>query len=44
MSATGPRDVRRVRHDVRDGIVVMVFSAAGSCALAALLLLATRLG
>lgn len=30
---------RRVRHDVRDGIAVMVFSAAASTGLAALLLL-----
>lgn len=35
---------RRVRHDVRDGFAVMLFSAAASVSLAALLLLLTRLG
>jgi hypothetical protein len=30
---------RRVRHDVRDGLAVMLFSAAASAAFAGLLLL-----
>jgi hypothetical protein len=33
---------RRVRHDVRDGLVVMAFSAVASVALAVLLLLASE--
>ncbi|WP_310962970.1 hypothetical protein [Nocardioides terrisoli] len=33
---------RRVRHGVRDGVAVMLFSAATSVALAALLLLVTQ--
>lgn len=36
--------VRRVRHEVRDSLAVMVFSAAASCGVALLLLLAVRLG
>jgi hypothetical protein len=36
--------VRRVRHDVRDGLAVMAFSAATSIGLALLLLLLTGLG
>jgi len=40
-----PRTVRRVRHDVRDGVAVMLFSAAASTALAgAMLLLVTLAG
>ena len=39
MSSTAPR---RVRHDVRDGLAVMAFSASASAALALVLLLATR--
>jgi hypothetical protein len=40
-----PRPVRRVRHEVRDGVAVMVFSAAASTALAgAMLLLVTLAG
>ncbi|MGH3414181.1 MAG: hypothetical protein ACRDPH_13990 [Marmoricola sp.] len=35
--------VRRVRHGVRDGFVVMVFSAAASSATALLLLLVSQL-
>jgi hypothetical protein len=42
---TGPvTPVRRVRHDVRDGLAVMAFSAASSVALAGLLLMLTGLG
>jgi hypothetical protein len=33
----------RVRHDVRDGLAVMAFSATASVVLAALLLVLTRL-
>jgi hypothetical protein len=37
--------VRRVRHEVRDGVAVIVFSAAASTALAgAMLLLVTLAG
>ena len=40
---TGPgRPVRRVRHEVRDGVAVVAFSAAASTALAMLLLLLAR--
>lgn len=35
---------RRVRHDVRDGLAVMAFSAATSAGLAGLLMLLTGLG
>ncbi|MEO5654284.1 MAG: hypothetical protein ABIN79_08760 [Marmoricola sp.] len=35
---------RRVRHDVRDGLAVMCFSALASCGVAVLLLVLTRLG
>lgn len=35
---------RRVRHDVRDGLAVMAFSAATSAGLAGLLLLLAGLG
>jgi hypothetical protein len=35
---------RRVRHELRDGLAVMAFSAVSSCLLAALLLLLPRLG
>lgn len=38
------RDGRRVRHEVRDGVAVMVFSAATSAAIAGALLLLVRLG
>ena len=37
-----PRPVRRVRHDVRDGVAVMAFSAAASTALAMMLLVLVR--
>ena len=48
-AATGPpvtqRPVRRVRHQVRDGAVVMAFSAVASTALAgAMLLVVTLVG
>jgi hypothetical protein len=36
--------VRRVRHDVRDGLALMVFSAATSAGLAVTLTLLTGLG
>lgn len=36
--------VRRVRHQVRDGLAVMAFSAASSSALALALMLLVRLG
>ena len=36
--------VWRVRHEVRDSLAVMIFSALASCAVALLLLLAVRLG
>ncbi len=36
------RPVRRVRHEVRDGVAVIAFSAAASTALAMLLLLLAR--
>jgi hypothetical protein len=36
--------VRRVRHQVRDKIAVMAFSAATSVGLAGLLLLLARIG
>jgi hypothetical protein len=40
-----PRAVRRVRHEVRDGVAVIVFTAAASTALAgAMLLLVTLAG
>jgi hypothetical protein len=35
---------RRVRHDVRDNVAVMVFSAATSCLVVALLSLLVKLG
>ena len=35
---------RRVRHEVRDSITVMAFSALTSCGVAVLLALAVRLG
>ncbi|MCW2846071.1 MAG: hypothetical protein JWR90_45 [Marmoricola sp.] len=44
MSGSAVTPARRVRHEVRDSLAVMVFSAAASCALALLLLLAVRLG
>jgi len=36
------RPVRRVRHDVRDGVAVIAFSAAASTALAMVLLVLVR--
>jgi hypothetical protein len=35
--------VRRVRHEVRDSLAVMIFSALTSCVVALLLMLAVRL-
>lgn len=43
-TTTTHRPARRVRHEVRDGLAVMAFSAASSCLLAAALLLLPRLG
>jgi len=40
--ATPARPVRRVRHEVRDGVVVVAFSAAASTGLALVLLLLVR--
>ena len=40
---SGPPPARRVRHDVRDGAVVIAFSAMASSGLALLLLLLVRL-
>ena len=36
------RSTRRVRHDVRDGVAVVVFSATASTAVALLLLVLVR--
>jgi hypothetical protein len=44
MSTTTQHPRRRVRHEVRDGLAVMAFSAASSCVLAAVLILLPRLG
>lgn len=38
------QDGRRVRHEVRDGVAVMAFSAASSAVVAILLLVLTRIG
>ncbi len=35
---------RRVRHELRDAVGVMAFSATASCAVAALLTLVVRVG
>ena len=42
MSSSTP--TRRVRHDVRDSVAVMLFSAISSCAVFAVLSLVVRLG
>ena len=39
-----PPPVRRVRHEVRDGLTLMAFSAATSAGLAAALMLLAGLG
>lgn len=45
MSVILPRPpTRRVRHQVRDGVAVIAFSATASTALAVALLLLTQLG
>ena len=44
MSGSTVTPARRVRHEVRDSLAVMIFSAAASCGLALLLTLAVRLG
>jgi hypothetical protein len=43
MSSTAT-PTRRVRHDVRDSLAVMIFSAAASCGMAVVLTLVVRLG
>ncbi len=40
----GITPARRVRHDLRDSVTVMVFSALASSAVAGLLALVVRLG
>jgi hypothetical protein len=40
----GITPARRVRHDARDTLTVMLFSALASCGVAVLLALAVRLG
>lgn len=44
MSGSTVTPARRVRHEVRDSLAVMAFSAAASCVVALLLFLAVRLG
>ena len=44
MAASSVTPARRVRHDVRDSIAVMVFSGLTSCVVALLLALVVRLG
>ena len=44
MSGSAITPARRVRHEVRDSLAVMIFSAATSCVLALLLTLVVRLG
>ncbi len=44
MSGSTVTPTRRVRHDVRDSIAVMAFSAVTSVAVAVLLTLLVRLG
>jgi len=44
MAASSATPTRRVRHDARDSIAVMVFSGATSCVVALLLALVVRLG
>ena len=44
MSGSTVTRTRRVRHDVRDSLAVMVFSALASSVVALLLMLIVRLG
>ena len=44
MSGSTVTPVKRVRHEVRDSLAVMAFSAATSCGVALLLLALVRLG
>jgi hypothetical protein len=44
MSGSTVTQTRRVRHEVRDSLAVMVFSAVTSVVVAVLLTLAVRLG
>ena len=41
---SGITPTRRVRHDVRDSLAVMLFSATASCGFLAVLALVARLG
>ena len=43
-STVTPAPVKRVRHEVRDSLAVMIFSAATSVGVALLLLALVRLG
>ncbi len=44
MSGSTVTPARRVRHEVRDSLAVMCFSATASCGVALLLMLVVRLG
>ena len=44
MSGSTVTPARRVRHEVRDSLAVMIFSAAASCGVALLLTFLVRLG
>jgi hypothetical protein len=44
MSGSAVTPTRRVRHEVRDSLAVMLFSLATSCAVAILLFILVRLG
>jgi hypothetical protein len=44
MSGSSITPARRVRHEMRDSLAVMLFSAATSCGVAVLLTLVVRLG
>jgi hypothetical protein len=44
MSGSTVTPVKRVRHEVRDSLAVMCFSAAASCGVALLLLVLVRVG
>jgi len=44
MSGSTVPPARRVRHEVRDTLAVMIFSGTASCGVALLLLVLVRLG
>jgi len=44
MSGSAVTTTRRVRHEVRDSVAVMIFSLATSCGMAIGLMLVVRLG